>query len=108
MFVNLQRAHQYKERFDELASRVEQKLKIFGGPGNAEKQFDVFLSYNWSNSQTTIDSGYARPSEGSVGFGDPRVIKTFLQQHGISVWIDVDQVGRVCFEYICNIICYMF
>ena len=32
---------------------------------------------------------------GSLGHGDPREIKAFLEKNGISCWLDVERVGRV-------------
>ena len=91
--MNLQRLHQYNDRFEELCRRIQQKMgKVSHG---TEERFDVFLSYAWTNSQTAIEHGQAKAREGSLGDGDPRAIKDFLLQHGVSVWIDVEQVGRV-------------
>ena len=47
------------------------------------------------NSASAVADGHARPKEGAVGHGDPRKIKEKLEEAGYSVWLDVEQVGRV-------------
>ena len=40
----------------------------------------VFLSYCWSNSKDAVEKG-TKDAPGSLGWGDPRKIKTFLDVH---------------------------
>lgn len=59
---------------------------------------DCFISYAWANSLSAVNTG-TRRVEGALGWdgGDPRKIKAFLVEKGISCWIDHEQVGReVC------------
>ena len=56
---------------------------------------DCFISYAWANSASAVNAG-SRRIEGALGWdgGDPRKIKAFLVEKGISCWIDCEQVGR--------------
>ena len=54
----------------------------------------VFVSYCWNNSLDAIKKG-TRQVPGSVGYGDPRKIKEFLSENGVSCWMDVERVGQV-------------
>ena len=56
---------------------------------------DVFISYAWVNSASAIKAKQATEKVGSLGHGDPREIKNFLEKNGISCWLDVERVGRV-------------
>ena len=49
-----------------------------------------FISYCWSNSRDAVEKG-TKSKEGSVGWGDPRVIKKYLQDKSISTWIDHEE-----------------
>ena len=55
---------------------------------------DVFVSYCWVNSKISADKGHSRPKLGQVGWGDPRYIKQFLEEHDISCWLDVERTGQ--------------
>ena len=54
---------------------------------------DVFISYCWVNSGSAVEAGHTREKPGSLGYGDPRAIKSFLESKGISCWLDIDNVG---------------
>lgn len=56
---------------------------------------DVFISYAWVNSSSAIQAKQAKEKQGSLGHGDPRQIKTLLEQNGIKCWLDIERVGRV-------------
>ena len=36
-----------------------------------------------------------RSVPGAIGYGDPREMKQYLEDHGIKCWIDVERVGQV-------------
>ena len=42
-----------------------------------------------------VNAGQARNIPGALSYGDPRELKQFLEDNGISCWLDVEQVGRV-------------
>ena len=37
----------------------------------------------------------SREVEGALGYGDPRELKSYLEEHGIHCWMDVERVGKV-------------
>jgi hypothetical protein len=51
-----------------------------------------FLSYCWTNSKDAADKGSHCPPE-ALGWGDPRQIKKYLQEHGVTCWLDIEQAG---------------
>lgn len=53
-----------------------------------------FISYCWSNSLDAQKKGTICPP-GALGFVDPRDIKKYLEQHGISCWLDIEQAATV-------------
>ena len=65
---------------------------------------DVFVSYCWVNSASAVKVGEAKEREGSLGFGDPRQLKTFLESHGFVSWLDKERAGRVSSTYLCYFI----
>ncbi|KAK2167471.1 hypothetical protein LSH36_27g04002 [Paralvinella palmiformis] len=93
VFVNFQRVHQYNEKIQTLIKAINEKLGRNSGTKYAPA--DVFLSYCWTNSEEAIKCGHAQPKEGSIGHGDPRKIKSLLENHQLSCWIDYERVGRV-------------
>ena len=54
----------------------------------------VFISYCWANSHEAC-AITTEATKGSLGYGDPRVLKHHLEQNGIRCWIDIEQVGKV-------------
>lgn len=36
-----------------------------------------------------------RSIPGALGYGDPRKLKHYLEENGVSCWIDVERVGMV-------------
>ena len=40
--------------------------------------------------------GLAKAKEGSLGAGDPRKMKSFLEDSGLQVWLDLEKTGKVC------------
>jgi len=54
----------------------------------------VFISYCWANSKEACSiTTQAKP--GSLGYGDPRALKTYLENGGIRCWLDIEQMGKV-------------
>jgi hypothetical protein len=42
-----------------------------------------------------INKNIFREVPGALGYGDPRELKSFLEEHGVRCWIDVERVGMV-------------
>lgn len=42
---------------------------------------------------------HCRSIPGAIGYGDPREIKRYVEDHGVKCWIDVERVGQVTFDY---------
>ena len=38
---------------------------------------------------------FPRRIDGALGFGDPREIRDYLEEHGTRCWLDIDRVGKV-------------
>ena len=55
---------------------------------------DCFISYCWKNSKTAVDLG-TTSTAAALGWGDPRQIKKFLSDNGVTCWLDVEQMGQV-------------
>lgn len=61
----------------------------------------VFVSYCWTNSHDAVKKG-TKEVKGSLGFYDPRHIKEYLEEKGMSVWMDIDKVAQVkCEDFFC-------
>ncbi|CAH1774243.1 unnamed protein product [Owenia fusiformis] len=90
VYINMQRMSQYPDKLKELKSRLTQKAV----KKNKSEKFDVFLSYCWSNSGSAVKAGKARGKPGSVGAGDPRLLKEQLEASGVKCWLDIEQVGE--------------
>ncbi|XP_067667740.1 uncharacterized protein [Haliotis asinina] len=89
VYVTMQQPERYKHKFDELMKVLKVRVK-------KEKQDQnfppCFISYCWQNSAEAVAKG-TRSSEGAVGYGDPRAIKKYLDDHGVQCWLDVERVG---------------
>ncbi|XP_070196653.1 uncharacterized protein [Littorina saxatilis] len=75
---------------DDLLGRVRSKIR--GIQSNASKPPVCFLSYSWTNSRDAQSKGSMCPPE-ALGYGDPREIKRFLESHGITCWLDTEQMA---------------
>ena len=56
---------------------------------------EVFISYCWTNSASAVEADQARHKPGALSAGDPRKIKSFLEERGIVTWLDIERAGRV-------------
>ncbi|XP_033743245.1 uncharacterized protein LOC117329409 isoform X2 [Pecten maximus] len=84
------------ERFDnkikDLLDMVNETVQ--GINNNALEHPVCFLSYTWVNSLAAVKLG-TKERPGSLGWGDPRAIKDFLEKKGIKCWIDHEQMSKV-------------
>ena len=58
-----------------------------------QKQAPCFISYSWKNSKQAVSKG-TKTEESALGWGDPREIKRFLEEHDFPCWIDIEQAGK--------------
>ncbi|KAL8604081.1 hypothetical protein ACOMHN_024906 [Nucella lapillus] len=90
IMVMIKTKDRYKSKVHEdLFPKIQEKLK---GVRMMMVQPPVcFLSYCWSNSRDAQSKGTLCPPS-ALGWGDPRDIKQFLEKHGVSCWMDTEQI----------------
>ncbi|XP_046562629.1 LOW QUALITY PROTEIN: uncharacterized protein LOC124271531 [Haliotis rubra] len=89
VYVTMQHPDRYKHKFDELMKVLKVRVK----KETENQDFPpCFISYCWQNSAEAVARG-TRSTEGAVGYGDPRAIKKYLDDHGVQCWLDVERVG---------------
>ncbi|XP_060080095.1 uncharacterized protein LOC132559485 [Ylistrum balloti] len=93
IFVNMINSKKsvYKSKFDELLDALQKNEQISVGKQEMHSKA-CFISYAWVNSNQAVQLGSTKKEE-ALGFGDPREIKTFLEENGVSCWIDVEQIN---------------
>ena len=47
------------------------------------------------NSGEAVECKQARKLPGALGQGDPRAVNHYLQDKGVTCWLDIDQTGKV-------------
>uniref|UniRef100_K1PB18 non-specific serine/threonine protein kinase n=1 Tax=Magallana gigas TaxID=29159 RepID=K1PB18_MAGGI len=92
-FVNMinSKKDNYNSKFQELLGKLDELMNLSVKAKDAESP-ECFISYCWKNSAQAVALG-TRPSATSLGFGDPREIKSFLEKNSIGCWIDVERIG---------------
>lgn len=61
---------------------------------NQQAYPQCFISYCWANSLTAVQTGSSSTPK-ALGWGDPRKLKIFLADNGVTCWIDTEQMGQV-------------
>lgn len=85
LYVNMQNPKRYEHRIHELLDMVEQEKTSSNKNQQLKDQpTDVFISYCWANSHDAISKG-TKPTETSIGWGDPRILKVNFTSYGISL-----------------------
>ena len=89
----MQQKELYDKKLEDLIQRITYRLD---GSGEEEKKeyTPCFISYCWQNSAKAVARG-SRHRDGSLGYGDPREIKKYLEENGVKTWIDIERVGMV-------------
>ncbi|KAK3609671.1 hypothetical protein CHS0354_035956 [Potamilus streckersoni] len=90
VYVSLQQIERYPQKIKELYEAINKKKSSH--TVETEDIPECFISYCWTNSHDAIEKG-SKKKEGSLGWGDPREIKKFLQEKGIPCWLDIERVG---------------
>ncbi|XP_060565876.1 uncharacterized protein LOC132724909 isoform X2 [Ruditapes philippinarum] len=93
VFVNMTKGkfQYYDSKFDELIKTLKDKSNV-STESDADPKPQVFFSYTWVNSAQAVTLG-TREVPGALGYGDPRELKSFIEEHGVRCWIDVERVG---------------
>ncbi|XP_060065175.1 uncharacterized protein LOC132545509 [Ylistrum balloti] len=83
------------DRFDnKIKDLLEMVHETVQGINNNALEYPVcFISYTWVNSLAAVKLG-TKERPGSLGYGDPRAIKDFLEKKGIKCWIDHEQMSK--------------
>ena len=63
---------------------------VENGPSGHNEDFDLLISYCWSNSFSSFEQGLVSKCEGRT---DPRYIKEELQSAGFKCWLDLERLG---------------
>ncbi|ELT89642.1 hypothetical protein CAPTEDRAFT_187033 [Capitella teleta] len=92
VYVNFQRQNLYQEKLTELQGQIQGKLKR--SKGGQQGQWDVFISYCWTNSAEAVAAG-TKAKESALGHGDPRKLAKALADHGLSYWLDIECAGKL-------------
>ncbi|EDQ86872.1 uncharacterized protein MONBRDRAFT_27923 [Monosiga brevicollis MX1] len=101
LYINFQDVALYNSKRNELVAAVRTALAdpnqsnaiVANNPRAApdDAPTDVFISYCWNNScQAQRVDGVSNVV--GTEYNDPRRIKSFLEQNGFKVWIDVDRL----------------
>ncbi|KAH9524593.1 hypothetical protein Btru_027277, partial [Bulinus truncatus] len=94
VYVNMTQSSRYESKIEELTESLRKKHSVSNESIDKTKSYPpCFISYNWKNSAKAVAKG-SRTTEGAVGFGDPRDIKIYLENKGISCWLDEERVGQ--------------
>ncbi len=92
LFIKVNTIERYQTSLPDLLAMAKKKLKK---TETTSKKFtpQCFLSYCRVNSKDAISKGTPLKNKDSLGWEDPRSLKTFLEKEGYSVWVDYEQVG---------------
>jgi hypothetical protein len=92
-FIKINTIERYASRSGDLIEMVHKKVSDDKKNKINQKKHQIFISYCHSNSHDAISKGTPFKSELSLGWADPRSLKTFLENEEYTVWIDYEQVG---------------
>ncbi|XP_025083170.1 uncharacterized protein LOC112557488 isoform X2 [Pomacea canaliculata] len=89
VYVKMQDLTRYSVKIKELTEAVKTKAGI----KKMQAYPQCFISYCWANSLTAVQTGSSSTSK-ALGWGDPRKLKKFLEDNGVTCWIDTEQMGQ--------------
>ncbi|KAK3098795.1 hypothetical protein FSP39_023178 [Pinctada imbricata] len=92
-FVNMinSKKQMYDGKFRELLQKLDELMNLATRNVSTESP-ECFISYCWKNSAQAVALG-TRAEDKSLGYGDPREIKNYLEEEGVRCWIDVERIG---------------
>jgi len=96
LFIKINKIERYKSCLPDLLELIKKKLEIKANKISkklSQNHEQIFISYCRSNSHDAIAKGTPLKSKDSLGWCDPRSLKTYLENEGYSCWIDFEQVG---------------
>ncbi|XP_074647641.1 uncharacterized protein LOC141903425 [Tubulanus polymorphus] len=100
VYVNFIQAEQYNAKLVELKKQID--LRISQSKSQEAITPQVFLSYCWTNSKMAVEAHGLHKNELALGWGDPRALKQYLEENGISCWLDIEQNMTRLFEDLCE------
>ncbi len=96
-FIKINTKERYKTSLPDLLDLARKRLNQVKSKKKTIKSIkegpQCFISYCRVNSHDAVAKGTPLKNTDSLGWGDPRSLKTFLEKEGYTVWIDFEQVG---------------
>ncbi|CAF3639029.1 unnamed protein product [Rotaria socialis] len=94
LYINMQNPKRYDYRIKEIIDMTEQENgQSIKSNQLRDQSTDIFISYCWMNSHDAVSKG-TKPTGTSIGWGDPRALKDYLEERGLQVWMDVTRLGK--------------
>ena len=96
-FIKINTKERYKTSLSDLLDLARKRLDLVKSKKKTLKSVknrpQCFISYCRVNSKDAVEKGTPLKDKESLGWGDPRSLKAFLEKEGYTVWIDFEQVG---------------
>ncbi len=97
LFVKVNTIARYQTSLPDMINQARQKINSAQtdkkNKSVNKQNLDIFISYCRVNSQDAVDKGTPLKPD-ALGWGDPRALKSFLEKHGYTVWVDFEQIGK--------------
>ncbi len=93
--VIMQDPKRYSSKIVEVIENLERQVKDVKIDKQLEqKPPDVFISYCWQNSHDAVKKG-TKSAPSSLGWLDPRNLVSFLKEHNIECWLDIQEASSM-------------
>ncbi|CAF4152020.1 unnamed protein product [Rotaria sordida] len=94
LYVDMRELNKYDNNIEVLVSRIQRdKNQHHKYQQISDEPSDVFISYCWANSHDAVKHG-TKTTDTSLGWGDPRVLKSEIEKRGFKVWMDTSCLGE--------------